>query len=172
MMKSTGAGPAVATRIDRSIAVGVFDPAQFLGDQVECLVPRDIDEFVISANRGFIAIKKTFPDRGLCDAMGIVTFNQVSANGAWVGVIGDGGNINENVVLYMKVIQTPVSEASRNQNVMIMPTSVAVVQVAMVPARMDFIPISMISTLRSGPMVTRPVIMIPRLTKFANPHSA
>jgi len=172
MMKSACASPAVATPIDSGIAVGAFYSTKLARDQVECLVPGDVDELIFAANRGLIALKKTFPYRGVCDAMCIVSLNQIFADVAWVGVIGDGGNVDENIFLDMKVVQTPVSEASRNHSVMRMPTSVAVVQVAMVPASMDFNPISMISTFRSGTMVTRPVIMMPRLTKFAKPHSA
>ena len=52
------------------------------------------------------------------------------------------------------------------------PTTAPVMQVARVPAMMDFIPSSTISARRSGTMVPRPPIIIPRLPKLANPHSA
>ena len=53
-----------------------------------------------------------------------------------------------------------------------MPTIVPVIQVAIVPATMDFIPKATISSLRSGTMVLIPPIRIPRLPGLANPHIA
>jgi hypothetical protein len=53
-----------------------------------------------------------------------------------------------------------------------MPTMAPVKSVARVPDRMDLGPSATISTRRSGTMVPRPPIRIPRLPKFAKPHSA
>src|SRR3954469_25382825 len=51
-------------------------------------------------------------------------------------------------------------------------TLAAVKQVASVPAMIDFMPRPTISARRSGHMVPRPPIMMPRLPKLAKPHSA
>jgi hypothetical protein len=47
-----------------------------------------------------------------------------------------------------------------------------VMQVASVPATIDFNPSATISSRRSGAIVARPPIRMPRLPKFAKPHSA
>src|SRR4051812_46299360 len=51
-------------------------------------------------------------------------------------------------------------------------TLAAVKQVASVPATIDFMPSATTSPRRSGHIVPRPPIMMPRLPKFAKPHSA
>src|SRR6185437_9743714 len=51
-------------------------------------------------------------------------------------------------------------------------TLAAVKQVASVPATIDSRPSATTSARRSGHMVPRPPIMMPRLPKFAKPHSA
>src|SRR5438552_16446646 len=51
-------------------------------------------------------------------------------------------------------------------------TLAAVKQVASVPATIDFMPSETTSPRRSGHIVPRPPIMMPRLPKFAKPHSA
>jgi|GEM_PF-3659226 len=52
------------------------------------------------------------------------------------------------------------------------PATAPLMQVAIVPATMDRMPSPTISCRRSGTMAPRPPIMIPRLPKLANPHSA
>jgi hypothetical protein len=53
-----------------------------------------------------------------------------------------------------------------------MPTMAPVKTVAGVPDKMDLGPSATISARRSGTRVPRPPIRIPRLPKFAKPHSA
>ena len=49
VMKPACAGPAVRAAVDRLVAVGVDDAAQFAGQEVGELVPRDGDELVGAA---------------------------------------------------------------------------------------------------------------------------
>ena len=49
VVESAGAGPAVGAAVDRLVAVGVDDAAQFVGEQLGELVPRHRDELVGTA---------------------------------------------------------------------------------------------------------------------------
>jgi hypothetical protein len=66
-------------------------------------------------------------------------------------------------------IQSPEFTPTRQWN---RPTVAPVRHVASVPASMDFSPSSTTSRRRWGIIDPMPPIMIPRLPKFANPHSA
>ena len=52
VVEPAGAGPAVGTAVDRLVAVGVDDAAQFGGQQLGELVPRHRDEVVGTAPGG------------------------------------------------------------------------------------------------------------------------
>src|SRR5260370_42157933 len=67
-----------------------------------------------------------------------------------------------------------VNERTRNDAMhhVISPTIAPIRQVVIVPETIDFSPSELISSRRSGAMVPRPPIMMPRLAKLANPHIA
>ena len=64
---------------------------------------------------------------------------------------------------------SPRNDAPRHVST---PTIAPIRQVVIVPETIDFTPSELISSRRSGAMVPRPPIMMPRLAKLAKPHIA
>src|SRR5450755_691615 len=70
----------------------------------------------------------------------------------------------------VRVFDTPRNDEGRRQ--LNTPTIAPIRQVVSVPDTIDFNPSELISSRRSGAMVPRPPIMMPRLPKLAKPHIA
>ena len=108
VMEPPGTGPAVGPGEDGVVAVGGFHPLQFLGDEVERLVPGHFDK-AVAAPRPVAMLQPTFADgRRLDPAIVVQAFGHAIQNGGRIGITGQGPDGDNAVVLGFRFECSPV----------------------------------------------------------------